>query len=446
MPFCRKCGHEVDSDDQFCYECGAPVGPTVGQADKRGKVKAPKKPTPQEITPEPLATKQEVVSTPGKPPIKPQRETGKRRIGWPVMKPQPIVPTQTVAAEEIPTEAPKKAGKLRIRWPIILGAAVAVVALGVATWWFAFSSPGELVFKDDFSNTDNGWLVESGDWGGIAYSNGELAIHRKTALWAFSTNDNVGEQTDFIVEVDARKIPEGEDNTDCSILFRFQDNKNFYGFYVAPRGNYSVWKKVGGEWTKLIDWTESDYIKTGTSTNKLKVVCQGQKMDFYINGHKVDTTNDDTFIEGKIAISVTSVESTPAIEYHFDNFKLYKIGLATIDNYPNVTSFSVPSTSIKQGETLTFSYSVSDDIGLKQVELWREDSTAGVSFRPIKTTSVSGKSYTGSFSDAPSAPGAYWYGLHAVDTNNEWNCERNSRTGFSPGVYGPIHVVVEASE
>jgi len=346
----------------------------------------------------------------------------------------------------MPTETPKKVGKFRLRWLVIPVAAVVVIALGVATWWFAFSTPGELVFKDDFSSPDSGWLVESGDWGRIAYSNGELAIQRKGDSWARAINNNVGRLIDFAVEIDARKIPEGEDKSDCSILFRFQDNKNFYGFYVQPRGYYSVWKMMAGEWTKLIDWTESDYIKTGTSTNKLKVVCQGQKMDFYINGHKVNTANDDTFTEGKIAISVTNTEETPATEYCFDNFKLYKIGAATIDNYPNVTSFSVSSTSIKQGETVTISYSVSDDVGLKQVELWREDITAGVLFRPIKTVSISDKSYTGSFSDTPSAPGTYRYGLHAVDTNNEWNCERNSQTGFSPGVYGPKDVVVGASE
>jgi len=447
MPFCRKCGHEVDSDDQFCYRCGAPVGPTIGPTARGGK-STPKKPAPQEITPEPLATKREDVPAPKEPLAKAPKESGKRKIVPPVMKPQPITPTGTATAEEIPTEAPKKAGKFRLRWLVIPVAAVLVVGLGVATWWFAFSTPGKLVFKDNFSSSDSGWNVSSADSGSVAYSNGELKMQRKTDGWSSTTTTNykVGRLIDFVAEVDARKIPEGEDGTDRSILFRYKDNNNFYGFYVAANGKYSVWKLVENKWNKLIDWTKSDYIKAGTATNKLKVVCQGQKMDFYVNGHKVDTVNDNTFTEGEIAISVTSLEETPTTEYHFDNFKLYKIGSATIDNYPNVISFSVPSTSIKQGETLTFSYSISDDIGLKQVELWREDSTAGVSFRPMKTTSVSGKSYTGSFSDAPSAPGAYWYGLHAVDTNNEWNCERNSRTGFSPGVYGPIYVVVEASE
>jgi len=109
---------------------------------------------------------------------------------------------------------------------------------------------------------------------------------------------------------------------------------------------------------------------------------------------------------------------------------------------PNVTSFSASASQITQGQSVTLSYSVTDDVGLKQVELWRADDTAGVNFREIKRVTVSGTSYSGSFSDAPPVPGTYRYGIHVVDMANKWNCERNSQSGGSPGVYGPRQVVV----
>jgi hypothetical protein len=86
-----------------------------------------------------------------------------------------------------------------------------------------------------------------------------------------------------------------------------------------------------------------------------------------------------------------------------------------------------------------------DDFGLKQVELWRADDTVGIPFREIKRVSVSGRSYSGSFTDAPSSAGTYRYGVHAVDTSGKWNDERNSQTGSSPGVYGPRQVVVKGA-
>jgi murein DD-endopeptidase MepM/ murein hydrolase activator NlpD len=118
------------------------------------------------------------------------------------------------------------------------------------------------------------------------------------------------------------------------------------------------------------------------------------------------------------------------------------VGVPTVDNPPNVTSFSASSSQITQGQSLTLSFSVSDDVGLKQVELWRADDTAGVGFREIKRMTVSGKSYSGSISDTPPSAGTYRYGIHVVDTAGKWNCERNSQTNFSPGQYGPKQVVV----
>ncbi|MBS3919496.1 MAG: hypothetical protein KG012_11480 [Deltaproteobacteria bacterium] len=116
--------------------------------------------------------------------------------------------------------------------------------------------------------------------------------------------------------------------------------------------------------------------------------------------------------------------------------------ITTVDNPPNVTSFSASASQINQGGSVTLSYSVVDDVGLRQVELWRADDTAGVGFREIKRVSISGKSNSGSISDTPPTAGTYRYGVHVVDTKGQWNCERNSQSGFSPGVYGPRQVVV----
>jgi len=110
---------------------------------------------------------------------------------------------------------------------------------------------------------------------------------------------------------------------------------------------------------------------------------------------------------------------------------------------PNVTSFAASASEINQGQSVTLSYTVSDNAGLKQVELWRADDSASVDFREVNRTYTSNKSYSGSFSDTPPSPGTYRYGLHVVDTAGKWNCERNSQTNFSPGVYGPIQVVMK---
>jgi hypothetical protein len=113
----------------------------------------------------------------------------------------------------------------------------------------------------------------------------------------------------------------------------------------------------------------------------------------------------------------------------------------TIYNYPIVDSFSVTPTSITLGDSFKISYTVSDDIGLQQTELWRVNDVGGepgdwdTSYNPIFTKVLSGqKNYSGSFTDTPDTAGTYWYGMHVVDTSGNWSVE--------PKPPGPIVVTV----
>ncbi|MFW6121864.1 MAG: hypothetical protein ACOC80_13345 [Petrotogales bacterium] len=104
-----------------------------------------------------------------------------------------------------------------------------------------------------------------------------------------------------------------------------------------------------------------------------------------------------------------------------------------LDRNPVIDSFSVNPTTITSGESFTISYSVSDDIGLDWIELWRTTDNNGPDdeeWVEVATHQLSGKSKNGSFSDSTSA-GSYWYGIHVGDTNGNWITEGN-----------PINVVV----
>ena len=115
-------------------------------------------------------------------------------------------------------------------------------------------------------------------------------------------------------------------------------------------------------------------------------------------------------------------------------------------NPPTVTSLSIIPDSVTLGEAFTISFSVADDggSGLKEVTLRRFYDSQGSpgDWTEVKKLLVSGNNYSGSFTDAPTSAGTYWYGLHVVDNAGNWNDEKNSNTGGSPGVYGPIKRVV----
>jgi hypothetical protein len=117
---------------------------------------------------------------------------------------------------------------------------------------------------------------------------------------------------------------------------------------------------------------------------------------------------------------------------------------------PTVDNFFADKTSIVLGDTIRFSYSVSDTggSGLKQVELWEATDTDGDD-QPnwpsgqtdyVSMQTLSGDSAVGYFDYKPQELRTHWYGIHVVNNNGNWNDERNSRTDGLPGVFGPLQI------
>lgn len=99
---------------------------------------------------------------------------------------------------------------------------------------------------------------------------------------------------------------------------------------------------------------------------------------------------------------------------------------------PVFNSFAVSPSTITIGGSPSINYTVSDSggSGLKQVELWRANDSGGApgTWTRLQTRTVSGNGpVSGSFSNTPSAVGAYWYGLHVVDNVGNWNPEPSPR-------------------
>jgi len=108
----------------------------------------------------------------------------------------------------------------------------------------------------------------------------------------------------------------------------------------------------------------------------------------------------------------------------------------TDDTDPIVVSFTANPTIVNTNDTITFSYRVTDETALEQVELYRTTDKGGSpdddNWSWIKTDdTISGTSALGSFTDSISIAGTYWYGLHVVD-------EAGNR-GYEPS---PVKVIV----
>ncbi len=86
---------------------------------------------------------------------------------------------------------------------------------------------------------------------------------------------------------------------------------------------------------------------------------------------------------------------------------------------PRLHNFGPNKSTIKVGETVEISYTVSDagGSGLRQVELWRGKDKGNLGH--YKTDLVKGNGpVSGKFTDSPSPAGTYYYGIHVLDNKD----------------------------
>lgn len=130
---------------------------------------------------------------------------------------------------------------------------------------------------------------------------------------------------DGIYEVEATQIG-GPLNNGYGLLFRVDEAEDsFYALEVS--GDGYVWigycsglckreadALVGG------DWFRSPAVKTGLhETNKLKVIAEGGRMTFLVNGLQVGRAVDDRLTQGDVAVMVEAL-GQPGVKVVFDNF------------------------------------------------------------------------------------------------------------------------------
>ncbi|MBN2463569.1 MAG: hypothetical protein JXB43_08255 [Dehalococcoidia bacterium] len=179
----------------------------------------------------------------------------------------------------------------------------------------------KLVYEDDFSDAASGLQSASAPEGESYYKDGEYhGVVKKRNWLAWQYNRNAGRFKNFIMEEDVRLVS-GPKYSAYGLIFRLQDNDNFYYFQVSEDGRYQVGRFLNHVWSDLHSWTKSVFIETGNTTNHLKVVCKGSQIEVYANGHHLTTVVDDSFTDGYVGGIIYASE--PNAHVAFDNLKIY---------------------------------------------------------------------------------------------------------------------------
>jgi hypothetical protein len=112
------------------------------------------------------------------------------------------------------------------------------------------------------------------------------------------------------------------------MLFRVDESSDSF-YAVEVSGDGYIWigwcsELCRGETVALVggNWFRSAAVNKGLQeTNRLRVVAEGTRMTFYVNGIEVGRTSDGRLAEGDIAVAVETL-GEPGVRVAFDNFKV----------------------------------------------------------------------------------------------------------------------------
>jgi hypothetical protein len=181
-----------------------------------------------------------------------------------------------------------------------------------------------VLFSDDFSNTDKKWDQVTDTSRTTDYYNNAYHIvvnDTNSDAWANPSKESF---TDTHIEVDATKNG-GPDDNDFGIICRYTDINSFYYGIVSSDGYYSIMKMTsdGGKPLGSESMLESDSVTQGAATNHIRFDCVGSTLTLYVNGTQIAQQTDADYTTGNVGL-IAGTFNTAGADILFDNFFVYK--------------------------------------------------------------------------------------------------------------------------
>ncbi|MBT3188444.1 MAG: hypothetical protein HN736_13885 [Anaerolineae bacterium] len=187
----------------------------------------------------------------------------------------------------------------------------------------------DILFQDDFSDTNSGWNRTDTENSLRDYDNGVYRILVKSPNYSAWAIPHQFFEENVSIEVDATTVSR-EDDKDYGygVICRYSGSKNsrnFYFFTVSNDGEAIIGKVVNhsSEYISSEKMQPYDVIKQGAATNHLRADCIGDNLTFYVNGEEIISTRDSSFTSGGIGFVAATI-GAPSTEITFDNLIVRK--------------------------------------------------------------------------------------------------------------------------
>ncbi|WKZ46001.1 MAG: zinc ribbon domain-containing protein [Anaerolineales bacterium] len=176
---------------------------------------------------------------------------------------------------------------------------------------------GDLILGADFSSkVMPGWEVINEQL--LTFHKGkpsELRGSYKPQINTYYVLKSSGFLDDFDASINIKYTDGVKDIIRAGFYLRFTDEGG-YAVLVSVIGSYSIGyykKDQKGElkWEDLLPWANHTALRSGMNeTNRLRVICQGEKFRVYLNGVLATSFKDSVFKRGKLYLAVVPTEKS----------------------------------------------------------------------------------------------------------------------------------------
>jgi hypothetical protein len=188
-----------------------------------------------------------------------------------------------------------------------------------------FSQPaqGDLLFADDFSGKNISWKTWVDETRSAASLNdGKLVmILEQGNTDIFSTNHII--HPDIEIRATASKEHGTNDNI-IGLFCRYSDEKNYYSFLISSDGYYGITRMLDGTLT-MISGDQMQYtevVNQGDATNVLTAICDGNTLEFIVNGETLASVHDSSFRDGRNGVMIGTFSDPGYLVVMFDDFSI----------------------------------------------------------------------------------------------------------------------------
>lgn len=187
----------------------------------------------------------------------------------------------------------------------------------------SWQAPTGTVLADSFDDNHNGWDLYKHDKASAQIENGQMVVSVIAPDSTYIINpgmslSNVDMSYDVVVNAGT------PNNTSYGASCRWVDKDNRYMFDLSADGQYSLNKRVGGQSNEIVKWTVSDAFKTNNGDiNHLRIVCNGNNLELYVNDKQLISTQDDSLTAGGFALQAGRFkEDNKPVSVGFDNLEV----------------------------------------------------------------------------------------------------------------------------